>query len=382
VIATEAPQLLAAAQLDPLGVDYLLRRQPPYTMQYGRVEPYRTPLEGLGQAAISGQLATDSIEQTWARLRDADFMTSVMERYGAHPIETIEGLEPAFVLMAARLGLNIRRAPTAAYVGAHPLDFDRKRLFTGYFGPESVFIESLHSSYFAVDAALPVVGDVRFAEGDQHELVTQLSGAIQTAHAAYASMYDSMLAVKTGVPPDLFADYIAPNFPTLTIQGEAYKAPSGAEFPTMPLDNMVWGLDCETPGGRYHDFVAKQRPYLTPAQARIMMEFATANGQSLAGFILDGTTPLSANERQKLRGELIAALKTNQQWRGLHYKVAKESFESRPQGALGSGGGNPAMLMEIIEDLRAQVTGIKNGRHSQAVSGQSAADPGSGHGAR
>lgn len=349
-------------------------------MRFGEVEPYRNPLEGLGQAALSGQLITDSPEQAWAKLRDADFMTTVMELQGAHPIETIEGLEPAFVLMAARLGLGIRRAPTAAYVGAHPPELARKRLFTAYFGPESIFIESLRSSYFAVDAALPVIGELRLADGGSDDLVSQVSNAITVAHAAYASMYDSMLTVQAGVPRDLFAKYIAPNFPQLTIQGKAYFGPGGAQFPTMPLDDMVWGLDCETPGGRYEAFVSREKPYLTPAQARIMTEFASANGQSIAGFIMDESMPLPAADRQRLRSELIAALRINQYWRGLHHRLAKESFDFRDKGAKGSGGGDPAMLKEIIEDLTAQVTGIKNGVRQQKAAGQPSIQTASGHG--
>ena len=338
--------IIEARALDPLGLDPLIAILP-LANEWGDVDRIKEPLSFIGAAARSGWLASLSTAETWAALRDTDVLASSMQHHGRDPVVEVGGLEQAFVGMSESLGLRVSRAPIAAYIGAHPTEEGRRRLFTVFTKDETAFVANLQTSYDSLDRTVARLSTADFAFHSAKQLALRLAAA----RTAYGVMHQSVLNVEDQVDNTIFTKRIQPFFPRLTIRGEEFYAAGGSHLPAAVLDEFIRG-DRGTPDGRHQEYVATVTPYLTPRQAAMLVAFKKRNGESFTSFILREDSPLSEADRLLLEERLTRTLAMSTRMRGRHLRLVKDSFELREEASTGSGGGDYASTRRIAEANR------------------------------
>jgi hypothetical protein len=186
-----------ATALDPLNIDADLFHLPEHNAKIDTIM-----IRQLGTKAVRNFYRTDvaNNEAAYAILRDFDFIASSLDRHGLNPMVEVDGLEDAMI-QAGFAGNSVPRGTITTYSSINP-DGEQRRSFTGS-QEENVFIDSLKTSFYALEVALN--GLARLTVCSDRVDVTH---ALDTSTAAMQEMTNSMISVMRNISPAIFTTQI------------------------------------------------------------------------------------------------------------------------------------------------------------------------------
>lgn len=339
---------LRAVNLDPLGMDETMAILPELNNGGHReavvaaVDQAFDRAENLFfEAEIDGVQISRPV--ALAALRDLDFLIGSGIRHGFdYSAESEEKSRRDEILGAlASITQTVPRGTVFTYATANPTGA-RERSFTGD-PQEAAFIESARLGCTSLDEAVRMLCGVEF---ESHTAASDLQRLL-AANAALALSIQSMQDARARVSPQWFSEVLRPYFDPVDIGGQRYLAPGGAQMPLLIADKILWANpeNDETYASYFDESVpycdiayramleeALSRPNTPLLQAALMREAAGRGVDAPEDPLLDALL------------ETFAAIQT---FRSIHRIVAKKSFGSRPEGAVGSGG----LTTDILEYL-------------------------------
>jgi hypothetical protein len=336
-------------ELDPLHVDADIADMP----VLNRHEQTDSIVK-LGRKMVEAfpGINTESYEESYAALRDLDFVASSLNRHGLNPFSEVKDLEYAMVEAGAAAG-SVPRGTITTYVATNPSGA-RQRSFTGS-EEEGVFLANLKSSFDALEVAFHSISGLRPGSEEVH-----VQNALTATTAAMQIMVSSMIAVKRSVAPHYFTGQIRPFFEPLTIAGQAYAAAGAGQLQLAGIEEMAYGTKGE--GAIEHDFLMENLPYMNAYQrSRVRIFARNNNGQSILA-TLENRYKLGQGTGESL-SVLFDLTRMIRKFRYPHQKVAIDNFNLRPEGAVGSGSYTTQVLSELIavtEERMRHIRGIRN----------------------
>lgn len=334
-----------ATELDPLGIDADLFHLPEYNERANVLMIRR-----LGEKAVGNfrKTSVENMEESYAVLRDLDFIASSLDRHGCNPTSEVDGLEDAMV-WAGFASDSTPRGTITTYAGINP-DGERRRSFTGS-KEEDIFIDSLKVSFEELEAAMSGLARLTSRSDD-----VDFTHSLDKSTLAMQTMTNSTVAVMRNIPPEIFTGQIRPYFEPLNLAGKSYVAANGSQLQLVGIEKMVYGT-----GGVdsvESDFFDENMPYLNAAQRDKLRVFADANqGKDLLTMIEE-----RRSEGEDTSGVLVsvaALTKMIRKFRYPHRKVAEDNFKLRPDGSVGSGSYTPAVLTDLIKSTEARIAHVQ-----------------------
>lgn len=339
----EFPTYDEVAKRDPLGLDPIMAALPDLNAH--------EDVEGLREVTLH---ASDTLRDqrlsdpadALAVIRDVDFLTSSLLRYGVNPFECAPELEDDLI-RTSRVANTIPRGTVFTYAAANPSG-ERRRSFTGSV-EEDVFISAVTRSVIALDDSVDRMGGISPLSTDQ-----QLQAVLADSSSAMDEMVRSIIEVKRTVSPEYFTNNMRPYFESLEIGGRSYTGSGGAQIQLVAIDFMLWG--CEDNDPDYLKFFEENLLYLTPVQQRSLEQYLRVNGEkSLVSLV-------SEDYEDNTRQATIDLLRKIKKFRYPHRKVAQDNFKLRPDDAVGSGSYKPDILDILIDKTELAIEKVEEAR--------------------
>jgi len=319
------------AEADPLSLDDRLLTLP-LKNAAANTEALQADLEFAVDTLDEASMSALSLVDSYAALRDIDFLAASLVRHGVDPITSIPGLETRLLQLSERTG-TIPRGTVYTYAGFNP-EGERQRSFTGS-AEENLFITAVRQSVFTLDEATFSLSAITRQSSGQ-----TIGDSLAYANAACDEMTTAIVAVHRGIPPHYFTNELRPYFDPLVIGGQAYTGAGGAQLQLLAIDHMLWGIEEHDPA--YRTFYEENYPYLSPEQREALQSFVENNdGQSLVTRVLDSKNP-------ELAKQLATTVRKIRRFRYPHKRVADDNFKLRPENAVGSGSYRPDILGRLI----------------------------------
>lgn len=337
-----------ATELDPLGIDADLFHLPEYNERADVLM-----IRQLGEKAVGNfrKTSVENTEESYAVLRDLDFIASSLDRHGFNPTSEVDGLEGAMV-WAGFMGDSTPRGTITTYAGINP-DGERRRSFTGS-KEEDVFIDSLKVSFDDLEIAMNGLARLTSRSDD-----VDFTHSLDKSTLAMQTMTNSTVAVIRNIPPEIFTGQIRPYFEPLNLAGKSYVAANGSQLQLVGIEKMVYGT-----GGVdsvESDFFDENMPYLNAAQRDKLRVFTDTNqGKDLLTMIEERRS--EGEDTSEVLVSVAALTKMIRKFRYPHRKVAEDNFKLRPDGSVGSGSYTPAVLTDLIKSTEARIA------HAQEIS--------------
>lgn len=313
------------SHLDPLGMDDFFTLLPEIN-QAKDTEAISTSIE----VAIDRALNIDFFDRftATATLRDFDFLLSSAVRHGLDPVNHYPGLAELLVTLG-RVAETVPRGTVTTYAVVNPIG-ERQRTFTGS-DTERIFIDAVARGAVALEGALETLANV-----------DELAG-MRSINTSLDVMISSIVAVKRNVSPEFFTNELRPYFDPIEIQGRKYLGAGGAQLQFVALDFALWGVDDDD--AMYRGYFDENKDYLTAAQKEYLASIIDSNnGQSLI-------TSLVQNPRPEVATECLEVLKKLKKFRYPHRKVARDNFQLRGPGDVGSGSYTTNILDVLIDKI-------------------------------
>lgn len=290
-------------------------------------------LESLYDAMLSTavEIINDepSLPEATATIRDLDFIASSVLRHGGSEQVLDPRTQKVFLDLSAASG-TVPRGTVFTYAAENP-DAERRRTYTGT-PEENLFIESVSQGIRALDKSLDHV------EASVHSGAEELD----LANDGISIMVSSIVSVQRGLSPEFFTFEMRPYFEPLTIDGEIFAGPGGAQMQVVSLDNMLWGIDNKSDA--YNSYYLDNRRYLTREHRDQIDRFGSlTDGKSIVTLLEAGDMPREAVQ------PTLRLLRSLKRFRYPHKKVADDNFALRGDGSLGSGQYTPTILSELID---------------------------------
>jgi hypothetical protein len=316
--------------LDPLGADHFMVDILPTLNSLGKVGEVISLSKGIIPSGDKIE-AMDGFEAR-AAIRDLGMVASSIQKHGV-PTRKIPDLERSLILIGMKLD-EIPRETVFHYGPWNPAD-ERTRTFTGT-EEEKIFIQSFREGMQGLDLSINSLLEL------QNKSVFDLgfSHTLDLARDGFQKMVSAMVEVRRKVTPDFFSFQMRPYFPALTINGQVYQAPGGAQMPVLLIDRMVWGIDCKD--NVYQEYYGENLKYL-PKNYREIDQLIETNSL-VTRFLKEADAANLAQTQEGISLLLLVLLK----FRLPHLKTAKANFEKRPEGSKGSGGYTPTILEHLI----------------------------------
>lgn len=334
-----------ATELDPLGIDADLFHLPEYNERADVLM-----IRQLGEKAVGNfrKTSVENMEESYAVLRDLDFIASSLDRHGFNPTSEVDGLEGAMV-WAGFMGDSTPRGTITTYAGINP-DGERRRSFTGS-KEEDIFIDSLKVSFEELEVAMNGLARLTSRSDD-----VDFTHSLDKSTLAMQTMTNSTVAVMRNIPPEIFTGQIRPYFEPLNLAGKSYVAANGSQLQLVGIEKMVYGT-----GGVdsvESDFFDENMPYLNAAQRDKLRVFADANqGKDLLTMIEERRS--EGEDTSEVLVSVAALTKMIRKFRYPHRKVAEDNFKLRPDGSVGSGSYTPAVLTDLIKSTEARIAHVQ-----------------------
>ena len=334
-----------ATELDPLGIDADLFHLPEYNERADILM-----IRQLGEKAVGNfrKTSVENTEESYAVLRDLDFIASSLDRHGFNPTSEVDGLEGAMV-WAGFMGDSTPRGTITTYAGINP-DGERRRSFTGS-KEEDIFIDSLKVSFDELEIAMNGLARLTSRSDD-----VDFTHSLDKSTLAMQTMTNSTVAVMRNIPPEIFTGQIRPYFEPLNLAGKSYVAANGSQLQLVGIEKMVYGT-----GGVdsvESDFFDENMPYLSAAQRDKLRVFADANqGKDLLTMIEERRS--EGEDTSEVLVSVAALTKMIRKFRYPHRKVAEDNFKLRPDGSVGSGSYTPAVLTDLIKSTEARIAHVQ-----------------------
>ncbi|MFD2768543.1 monodechloroaminopyrrolnitrin synthase PrnB family protein [Micromonospora eburnea] len=310
--------------LDPLGADAVMRSLPQANIAADTAWLHTRAVH-LSQAATRIRDAAPAR----AALRDLGMLTASLARH------TGRGLAPP-VVEAAMLHLGniadeVPRETVYSYSTRNPRG-PRRRSFTDTPG-EHLFINEVSAASCGLDAAIERCRYLPEA-ADQHEA----NAAAAIVHHHLRTFAAHLVTVKRHLTPQYFTGRLRPYFPALTIAGQTYYAPGGAQMPLLVIDVVL--LNQAVTGelaGWFEQYVDDNVIYLPPHH-RALIDQARGN---------PGLARL-AHRYPHLRTATGLLIDDLLRFRLPHRQLAQANMAIRDEGALGSGGYTTDALDQLV----------------------------------
>jgi monodechloroaminopyrrolnitrin synthase len=317
--------------LDPLHADLFMIYSLPILNNAGRLDD----LMRISSYLVPGesQIAAMNNAEANAGLRDLGIMAASVKRHGGD-IGCIPNLESAMIALGSKLG-EPPRDTIFHYVKWNP-EGERRRMFTGTSG-EELFIQSLDDGMTALDGSVDDLMSLRQKPVTDADFVR----VMDTAREKFQNMINGMVDVRNNITPDFFSSNIRPYFPDLTIGGQDYAAPGGAQMPILLVDRILWASDVGDTD--YQNFYAKNLSYMPKPYREIG---AVISGESIVSRLANEKGAVDLSDSKRSAVELLNSLL---KFRYPHLKAAKDNFRVRAEGSKGSGGYDAEILKKIIK---------------------------------
>lgn len=228
------------------------------------------------------------------------------------------------------LNINYPYHTVLEYTILNPIG-NRRRTFTNT-DQERVFIDQVEKSYINMVTINKLVMNTNLSDED-------IINKLQIVEHKLQSLVLAIPEVMKKVGPEFFASNLRPYFNSLNFKGIKYDGPGGSQLPIAILDRVIWA-DSKNINSNYEEFINKNVKYFNKNYIEFMKYY------SKDSFV----TQISRNEFNpeisKAVNNIIIKLIS---FRKPHEKLAIDSFKSRSEGSLGSGGYTPELLTEIID---------------------------------
>lgn len=318
-------------EVDPLNADAFMINTLPVLNNEGNVDEIIVASSNI----IPTQAKVDDMDyyQLQASIRDLGIVSASIQRHGVNTSD-VPNLEHTLGKIGLKLGETPRE--TVFHYGPWNPSGKRQRTFTAS-ESEKVFINSFREGMSGLDESINNLLDL------QHKSTLDLNfgHVLEMSKNGFQKMVNAMVEVRRNVTPDFFSFEMRPYFPILKINGKEYQAPGGAQMPVLLVDRVLWGVD--QPNEKYQDYYQDAIQYL-PKVYRDVAE--SINSESIVTKVLKSQPNIGS---ESIRQSLTSVLTSLLMFRHPHLKTARENFEKRPDGSVGSGGYTPDILEKLIE---------------------------------
>ena len=320
--------------LDPLGADRHFTQLPAWNETEDVVSIYRA----LGDLLPTGyRIATMTIPEAIASIRDLGMMASSLKRHGVDPTQVVPHLEERLLQLGDKVDMVPR--DTVYHYGVWNPGGRRERRFTGELA-EGVLIEAARVAAPAIDATLRELCEIIKLPFDSDEFARKCREAAKRLGMILCSIGKA----KKEIPPAFFAQTLRPYFAELTLGGQVYAGASAAPLSVCIVDHLLWSSDCRDKVFRQFQF--QQIRYNLPHWRRM---YANLLGQpSLVTRLVKGFENGELDNPDALEAaiELLQVLII---FRGRHRFVAMRAYdENIRKFEVGSGGYGTKTLEHIL----------------------------------
>jgi len=339
----DRPPYLQAQKLDPLGVDAFMRELPEVTTA-GQVSYIMAQLSTVVQR-FEPTIYTNT-QQSFAALRDLDFMITSASMHIAGAYKQVDGLECILTRLGACCG-HYPRGSNFTYGLFNPSDV-RMRTFTGL-DEERTFIRAIQVGTHWLDDALLTVRHMSTTPVDSlafekiaNELVSQ-----------FESMVTAAVSVHQSVSPEVFSRRIVRFFIPLDIGGIVYPSITGAQVQNLAIDYLIFGADLENDA--YQEYARDHLEGLLPFhKAVVNRTLRNLQARSLLTAIAADVTArstLNVSQAERSLASLHRFLQRVFSFRMAHRRLAIQNLPLR-QVEVGSGGYSLDFLEHLITQTR------------------------------
>lgn len=318
---------------DPLNLDDFLTEELPSLNSSGNVDKILEASESASTQLIS-KLPLMNNENVFASARDIGFLSASLARHGLD----IEADAPMTTQAMTFISLKTQEPPrdtVYSYALRNPSD-DRRRTFTGS-NEENLFIDATKSGINSTFRCFHNLSRSRQMLDFDLDAATQL----EQANTDFDEMVESFVNVRKNISPEYFTNELRPYFPPITIEGQTYYAPGGAQMPVLLLDAAIWGSDVND--ANYLNYLRDNSIYL-PKEAKAQL-IKMIGQESIVSIIERTENTVAAEKMLYIANNLL-------RFRMPHIKTAQENMKVRERKAKGSGGYDTDVLETLIEHTR------------------------------
>lgn len=326
-----------APGLDPLHADRFFAQLPSWNQVADVVSIYQALCEML---PTSYRIATMTIPEAIASIRDLGMMASSLARHGANPTDVVPHLEERLL----QLGDLVDMVPrdTVYHYGVWNPPGRRERRFTGA-AAEGALIDAVRVAAPAIDATLEWLCAVVSMPLDSDEFVA----GCRDAAIRLESILDAIGQVKKEIPPVFFAQTLRPYFAPLVLGGQSFNGASAAPLSMCILDHLLWSSDCRDRA--FRQFQLKQIRYNMPHWR--LLHARTLGRPSLVTRMLQAHA--SGETNRAAIEAVVDLLHVLIAFRGRHRFVAMRAYSAEVRKfEVGSGGYGVDTLEHILHLTR------------------------------
>lgn len=310
---------------DPLELDYLFKDN--RFSEFKKENNYEQ-LHQILSDKLKLNFDAMSLEEQHASLRDFGFILgSILQKDPNFTLSSTQ--EMNLEKISNNLNINYPYHTVFEYTMLNPSG-NRRRTFTNT-DQERVFIDQVEKSYINMVQINNLIMSTNLSDED-------IINKLQIVEQKLQSLVSAIPEVMKKVGPEFFASNLRPYFNSLNFKGIKYDGPGGSQLPLAILDRIIWA-DSKNISTNYEEFINKNIKYFNKKYVQFIKNYDKDS------FITKVTTNEFNSEIAKAVNNIIIKLIS---FRKPHEKLAIDSFKSRPEGSLGSGGYAPELLTEII----------------------------------
>jgi hypothetical protein len=327
-----------APGLDPLHADQYFVQLPSWNQAADIVPIYQALCDML---PTSYRIATMTIPEAIASIRDLGMMSASLARHGANPTDVVPHLEECLL----QLGDLVDMVPrdTVYHYGVWNPPGRRERRFTSA-AAEGALIDAVRVAAPAIDATLEWLCAVVSMPLDSEEFVAGCRDAAQRLE----SILDAIGQVKKEIPPVFFAQTLRPYFAPLVLGGQTFNGASAAPLSMCILDHLLWSSDCRDRA--FRQFQLKQIRYNMPHWR--LLYARTLGRPSLVTRMVQAHASGELHNRETIEA-VVDLLHVLIAFRGRHRFVAMRAYSAEVRKfEVGSGGYGVDTLEHILHLTR------------------------------
>ncbi len=330
-------------QLDPLNADELFELMADAN-DLSDTQSLCTIGDELVKRANRRVLSSCSYEESLAMLRDLGMLAASLAKFNLL-VDSVPGLEQ-LLLQLGSVTEEVPRDTVFSYGPRNPQQPERMRKFTTT-DAETVFIESFSEGMKHLGAVILAL-ETALAATDPDEIATNLRAATEQL----TEMTQAIVRVRRKIPPEVFTYQLRPFFDPVTVGGQSYLAPGGAQMPVIIVDKLVWGIGREYP--EFEEYFQENLQYHPRGYREFWQELSNTLTQNLVDRLIELTQqPDSNGTYTNALEELLTFINTLIKFRVPHLKVATDNFQLREGDEVGSGGYQPTILEQLLEATKA-----------------------------
>jgi len=330
-------------RLDPLLLDNFLVNFLPKVNEKGDIEKIMSVINSLDLSPE--RLKRFSLEESLAAVRDLNMLFSSLRKNG-YNLGKNSKIEKALIILSQKT----QEVPTDtvfSYGTRNPTDA-RMRTFTGL-KEERLFIESFRNGMINLPSAIKALEELTDLSLDD----IMFSEKVKSAQKSFEEMISAIVAVRRNITPELFTMQLRPFFEPKKIGGKVYQASGGAQMPIVLIDQLLWGSGVENEMyKKYFDENIQYQPIFLREKAELF-----SKQQPLIQRALKVLEKINMDDKGRLEiikkslQSIYDLLSFIEKFRKPHLKIAEDNMRIRPEGSVGSGGYDVAILHFLLENI-------------------------------